>query len=235
MNHTDPSAGHLPTALRARRGAVVAAAGLSGLLVLVSMVVDPVPTAEGRDLIEGYAGDLTRSGLHTNLIHYGFALIAPVVYAMVALVRSRGAWLANVAGLLAVVGLSTLPGLVLLDFTTVAAALSADLDAAVAVEQQMNELGWFVVIVLPAFLSAMLALPVALAAMWRGGLVPGYLPVLAVATTLAMQFVPVWWIGFGANAVTMLVVARALATIPAEAWYGAPRDTRPSPVAAVVG
>lgn len=223
--------GEIPSALRTRRAAVIGAAGLSGLLVLVSMFVDPVPSADGRELIAGYAGDLTRSGLHTNLIHYGFALIAPVVYAMVALVRGRGAWLANVAGLLAVIGLSTLPGLVLLDFAGVATALSSDLDAAVAMEQQMNELGWFIVIVLPAFLAAMVALPLALTALWRGGLVPGWLPALVVVTTLTMQFGPAWWVGFGANAVTMLVVAWQLARIPAARWYGAGDPTaagRPS-------
>lgn len=216
----------VPTALRVRRHAVIAAAGLSGLLVLASMVVDPVPEASGRDLIVGYAGDLTRSGVHTNLIHYGFALTAPVVYAMVALVHGRGAWLANVAGVLAVIGLSTLPGLVLLDFTTVATALSADVDAAVAMEEQMGRLGWFLAIVAPAFLSAMVALPLALAAMWRAGLVPGWLPLLAVATTATMQFGPTWWIGFGANAVTSLAVAHALAQIPALTWFGSRTEAR---------
>ncbi len=215
MSHTE-----VPSALRIRRSAVIGAAGLSGLLVMASMFVDPVPEASGRELIAGYAGDLTRSGVHTNLIHYGFALIAPVVYAMVALVRGRGAWLANVAGLLAVIGLSTLPGLVLLDFSTVAAALSSDLDAAVAVEEQMGELGWFLAIVIPAFLSAMLALPIALAALWRAGLVPGFVPAAAVGTTLAMQFSPTWWIGFGLNALMMLAVAYFLARIPEQTWHG---------------
>ena len=217
----------VPSALRVRRRAVIAAAALSGLLVMISMFVDPVPEASGRELIEGYAGNMTRSGLHTNLIHYGFALIAPVVYAMVALVRGRGAWLANVAGLLAVIGLSTLPGLVLLDFTTVATSLTADLDTAVAMEEQMGEMGWFLVIVVPAFLSAMIALPLALAAMWRAGLVPGLLPLAFVVTTAAMQFTPVWWIGFGANALVMLAVAYFLARIPASTWFGTQSPARP--------
>ena len=53
------------------------------------------------------------------MIHYGFALFAPVAYAMVGLVRRRGAWIANLAGVLAVLGLSTLPGLVLVDYFSV--------------------------------------------------------------------------------------------------------------------
>jgi hypothetical protein len=47
------------------------------------MFVDPVPSGEGRELIQGYAANKGRQGLHTNLIHYGSALFAPVAYAMV--------------------------------------------------------------------------------------------------------------------------------------------------------
>lgn len=214
MNHSE-----IPAALRARRTFVIAAAALSGILVFVSMIVDPVPSAEGRELIAGYAGDLTRSGLHTDLIHYGFALVAPVVYAMVGLVRARGGWLANIAGVLAVIGLSTLPGLVLLDFTSVAAALSSDLDAAVALEAQLGQMPYFVLISLPAFASAVLALPIAIAALWRAGLVPGYFVAIAVLAALAPN-VATWWIGFGINAVWMVAVAVLLARIPLARWYG---------------
>ena len=208
------------SALRFRRAAVICAAGLSGLLVLVSMFVDPVPEADGGELIRGYSDSLTRSGLHTNLIHYGFALVAPVVYAMVALVRGRGAWLANVAGLLAVIGLSTLPGLVLLDFTSVAANLATDLDTAVAIDDQLGELPYFLAIVIPAFLAAVLALPVAVTAMWRAGLFPSYLPVIAVLAALAPNVAPTWWLGFGVNAIWMLTLAYFLARIPLITWYG---------------
>ena len=210
----------VPSALRFRRAAVIWAAGLSGILVLVSMFIDPAPEADGGELIKGYSESLTRSGLHTNLIHYGFALIAPVVYAMVALVRGRGAWLANIAGLFAVIGLSTLPGLVLLDFTTVAANLATDLDTAVAVEKQLGEMSYFLAIVIPAFVTAVLALPVAVAALWRAGLVPGYLPVVAVLAALAPNVAPTWWLGFGINALWMLALAYFLARIPLTRWYG---------------
>jgi hypothetical protein len=210
----------LSTAISARRWAVVGAAGLSGVLVMVSMFVDPVPSAVGRELVEGYADDQFRAGLHTNLIHYGFALIAPVVYAMVALVRGRGAWLANVAGVLAVLGLSTLPGLVLIDFASVATHLSSGQEAVAAMEDEMDGLGWFLAVVIPAFLTSILALPVAVAALWRARLVPGYLPVVAVVAALAPNVAPTWWLGFGINAVWMLVLAYFLARIPVGTWFG---------------
>ena len=210
----------VPSALRIRRGAVIGAAGLSGVLVMASMVVDPAPDADGVEMVAGYASDLTASGLHTNLIHYGFALLAPVVFAMVALVRGRGAWLANVAGVLAILGLTTLPGLVLLDFTSVATLLGSDLETLAAVEKEMEGLGWFVAIVAPAFLAAVLALPIAIAALWRAGLMPGFMPIAALLTALAMNVAPTWWLGFGINMVWMLVVAYYLARIPAARWYG---------------
>ena len=41
------------SALSFRRWAVILAAALSGIIVLVSMFADPVPGAEGRELIQG--------------------------------------------------------------------------------------------------------------------------------------------------------------------------------------
>jgi hypothetical protein len=110
------------SALSFRRWVVILAAGPSGVIVLISMLFDPAPDAEGRELIQAYAANDLAQGVHTNLIHYGFALFAPVAYAMVGLVRRRGAWIANLAGLLAVLGLSTLPGLVFIDYFSVAVA-----------------------------------------------------------------------------------------------------------------
>lgn len=211
----------MTTALSARRWAVVLAAALSGVLVLVSMLVDPAPSAEGRELIQGYSEDTTASGLHTNLIHYGFALFLPVAFAVVGLVRGRGAWLANVAALFAVIGLSTLPGLVLLDFTSVAAALETDLDTASAIQERMDELGWFLAIAVPAFLTSVLAVPLAALAAWRAGLFPWWVPVAAFVAMVAPNALP-WHVGFVLMALGMLVVAHALWRVPLERWHQGP-------------
>jgi hypothetical protein len=184
------------------------------------MVVDPVPEADGAELVAGYAADLTRSGWHTNLIHYGFALMAPVAYGIVALVRGRGAWLANVAGLFAIIGLSTLPGLVLLDFTSVAAALATDLDTATAIDTELESLTAFTAVIIPAFLTSVLALPLAVIAAWRARLVPGWLAIFGVVTLVALNAAPTWWLAFGTNAVWMAALAWALSRIPREVWFG---------------
>ncbi len=131
------------SALSFRRWAVILAAGLSGVIVLISMLFDPAPDAEGRELIQAYAANDRAQGVHANLIHYGFALFAPVAYAMVGLVRRRGTWIANLAGVLAVLGLSTLPGLVFIDYFSVAVEHVAGLEAAVNAEGAVEKLPGF--------------------------------------------------------------------------------------------
>jgi hypothetical protein len=207
------------SALSFRRWAVILAAALSGIMVLVSMFIDPVPIAEGRELIRGYAANEGRQGLHTNLIHYGFALFAPVAYAMVGLVRRRGAWIANVAGLLAMLGLSTLPGLVLLDYFGVGVEHVAGVEVAFNSQTAAEELPGFTVLMVPAFLTSLLAIPVATLALWRAGLVAWWLPVVTAATFLAPNLLPGWLIGFSLMAAGMLTVAWALWRIPEDVWH----------------
>lgn len=211
----------IPAALRLRRAFVIAAAALTGVLAFVSMMVDPAPEADGPDMVAAYAADLTASGLHTNLLHYGFALMAPVVFAAVGLVRRRGAALANVAGLLAVLGLTTLPGLVLTDFSMVAALrATGDLETLAAMDREIESLTWFTVIVVPAFVGALLAMPLAVTALWRAGLVPGFVVPVAFVAGLAPNFGPTWWSSWGPQLTGMLIIAVYLARIPVEHWYG---------------
>jgi hypothetical protein len=209
------------TALSFRRWAVILAAGLSGVIVLISIVVEPGRDAEGREIIQAYAPNDRAQGLHTNLIHYGFALFAPVAYAMVGLVRRRGAWIANLAGLLAVLGLSTLPGLVLLDYFSVAVAHVADLEVTVNAEDAVEKLPGFAAVTAPAFISSILAVPVATLALWRARLVAWWIPLVAVAASLGPNFLPgPAIVAFSVLAVGMVIVGWALWRIPAVAWYG---------------
>jgi hypothetical protein len=65
----------------------------------------------------------------------------------------------------------------------------------------------------------MLAMPVATLALWRAGLVPWWLPVVAAATFLAPNVIPGWLIGFSMMAAGMLAVAWALSRIPADVCH----------------
>ena len=209
------------SALSFRRWAVILAAGLSGVIVLISMLFDPAPDAEGRELIQAYAANDRAQGVHTNLIHYGFALFVPVAYAMVGLVRRRGAWIANLAGVLAVLGLSTLPGLVFIDYFDVAVEHAAGLEAAVNAGDAVEKLPGFAAVTVPAFISAILAVPVATLALWRARLVAWWIPLVAAAAFLGPNFLPgPAIVAFSVMAVGMLVVGWALWRIPVVAWYG---------------
>jgi hypothetical protein len=162
--------------------------------------------------------------VHTNLIHYGFALFAPVAFALVGLVRGRGAWLANIAGVLAVLGLTTLPGLVLIDYHDVATANVAGLDVAAAASDAAAELPGFLPLLLPAILSSMLALPLAATAAWRAGLVRWWVPLALVVSFASMRALP-GQVAFGLVALATAGLAYALWNIPAHRWFGE-RDER---------
>ena len=210
------------SALSFRRWAVILAAGLSGVIVLISIIIEPVHDAAGdRETLQAYAANDRAQGLHTNLIHYGFALSAPVAYAMVGLVRRRGAWIANLAGLLAVLGLSTLPGLVFLDYYDVAVVKTAGLEAAVNAGDAVEKLPGFAALLVPVFIPAMLAVPVATLALWRARLVAWWIPLVAAAGSLVPNFLPgPEIVTFSVLASCGLILAWALWRIPAVAWYG---------------
>jgi hypothetical protein len=215
------------SALSFRRWAVILAAGLSGVIVLISILVDPAPDAEGRELIQAYAANDRAQGLHSNLIHYGFALFAPAAYGMVGLVRRRGAWIANLAGVLAVLGLSTLPGLVLFDYFSVAVVHVAGLESGINAENAVEKLPGFDALTAPALISSILAVPVATLALWRARLVAWWLPLVAAAAFLGPNFLPSPAIvAFSVMAAGMLVVGWALWRIPVVAWYGSDHSDR---------
>jgi hypothetical protein len=220
------------SALRIRRWAIILAACFSGALVFVSMLVDPVPDASGAELIRGYSENPLLQGIHTNLIHYGYALFAPVAFALVGLVRGRGAWLANIAGLLAVIGLTTLPGLVVIDYHDVATANVAGVAVAVAASDAVGSLPGFLPIFVPAMLCAVLALPMATIAAWRDRLLHWSVPLAIVLAIGAVPLLPAR-VGFAPLALAMAGLAYALWRVPAPRWFGDERDAvRPEVVPA---
>jgi hypothetical protein len=137
---------------------------------------------------------------------------------MVGLVRGRGAWIANVAAVLAVIGLGTLPGLVLLDYLGVAMVNVTDVETAYRAEQETENLPGFTALLLPAFLASILAVPVATIATWRARLVPWWVAAIVTAAFLALQPLPNAVLAFGILAVAFLVLAYALWRIPVAVW-----------------
>jgi hypothetical protein len=74
------------------------------VLLVAGVFLDPDIEASGRELAQAYAESPGREQVSALAFHFAFVMWAPVVFALVGLVRGRGAWLANLAAVLAVLG-----------------------------------------------------------------------------------------------------------------------------------
>jgi hypothetical protein len=199
----------VPAALSFRRLAVVAAPLIAGALMVAGVFLDPDIGAEGRELAQAYAENPGRTQLGALAFHFAFVMWAPVVFALVARVRERGAWLANVAAVLAVLGATTLPGFLIVDFYDIAIAGELGLDAWQRVTDRLEGLPGANVLFVTGFLGHLLCLPVALLAAWRARLMPLWAAVAVTVALLLGQFGP-GGVGLVIAAAGMVVLSYAL-------------------------
>jgi len=208
-----------PQAVRLRRGLLIASPLLAGLLAIAGSIADPAAGISGREMYEIYAANPEAVQVKALALHWSYAFwIAPALL-IVGLVRGRGAWLANVAGALGFVGMTTMPGLLFVDFYDSAIGQLHGAEAAVAVSEHMEATMWGV----PAFAAPgaagfLLALPLAALALWRAGLVRWWAPVAALGAIAAFSLLSsvVLWGGWITPAcLAVFAVALARATRPA--------------------
>jgi hypothetical protein len=197
------------SALEFRRVALIVAPLLAAVLIVAGVFLDPDIDESGRDLAQEYADNPGVTQLSAVSFHFAFIVWAPLVFALAGPVRGRGAWLANVAALLAVFGATTLPGFLIVDFYDIAIAGELGLDAYDQVDDRLDELPGATVIFVSGFLGHVLCLPVALFAAWRAGLLPLWTPiVVSVATVLAQALQP---LGSGLLLLALSMVALSYA------------------------
>jgi hypothetical protein len=199
------------SALSFRRAALIAAPLLAAGLIVAGVFLDPDIDASGRELAEEYAANPGVTQLSALSFHFAFVAWAPLVFALVGLVRGRGAWLANVAAILAVLGATTLPGFLIVDFYDIAIVDAAGGETYEAVTDRLEELPGASVLFATGFLGHMLCLPVALFAAWRGALLPLWTPVAVTVAIVAAQVVQPFGSGLLILAVAMVALAYALA------------------------
>jgi hypothetical protein len=125
-------------------------------------------------------------------------------------IRGRGVWLANAAGLLAFLGATTLPGLLITDFYDSAIGQVAGVDTTARVNEMMEGMWGAKAILLPGLAGFLLALPVAALAAWRAGLVRWWAVVAVVGgiAVFLLSQVTVW--GTIATTLAFAVFAYAL-------------------------
>ena len=206
------------TALSVRRWVVIASPVLAGIFLIVGVVADPAPGDEGRDLWEQYAAEPDRLEWKSVGYHFAYLLFAPAVFSLVGLVRGRGAWIANVAGVLGILGLTTLPGLLVIDYYDSAIGRELGVDATVRVNAAIEE-GWGILaIAVPAFVGFILSLPLACVAAWRAGLLPWWAPAAVVVGPAVWIATRVTLPGAIVFALMLCVLAVALSRIGLATW-----------------
>jgi hypothetical protein len=202
-------------ALRVRSLAVVFAPLFAAILIVAGFFLDPAIDESGRDLAEEYAAHPGREQVSALAFHFAFAALALPAVALIVAVRGRGAWLANLAGFLAFLGLTTLPGFLLTDFYDIAIYGELGGDAWHAVNDRIEELPGATIMFLTGFLGYFFALPAALLGAWRGGLLPWWPALVVFLGGVSAQAIPD---GYG-----LLVWA---ATLAALTWALLERDRR---------
>lgn len=210
--------GKASPALRIRRGLLIASPVLAALLAILGSIADPAAGISGREMYEIYAEDPEAVQFKALALHWSYAFwIAPALL-LVGLVRGRGAWLANIAGALAFAGLTTMPGLLFVDFYDSAIGQLNGADAAVAVSEHMDATMWAV----PAFAAPgaagfLLALPLTALALWRAGLVRWWAAAAAfgaIAAFSMLSSVELWGAWITPVCLVAFAVAIARATSP---------------------
>jgi hypothetical protein len=200
----------LSSALAFRRWALVVLPLVAAVLIVAGVFLDPDIDASGRELAEEYADNPGVTQLSALSFHFAFVAWAPLVFALVGYARGRGAWLANVAAILAVLGATTLPGFLIVDFYDIAIVDTVGGDAYDDVTDRLEELPGATVLFITGFLGHLLCLPVALFAAWRARLLPLWVPLVVSLATIGAQVLQPFGSGLLVLAVAMVALAYAL-------------------------
>ena len=201
----DPAPGS--SARAARWWFLVLAPVLAGLLAVGGALADPAVDLSGAAMYERYAENPGPLQWKSLLYHFSYALWGLTALMLAGLVRRRGSWPATVAGLLALLGISTLPGFLLADFYDSALGQVHGVEGTLAVEQAMEGMWGLGVMAVTGAAGFFLCLPVAALAAWRGGLLPWWGAVAPVAGLAVGLFV------IGANVPGWAVVTVGFAVL----------------------
>ena len=176
-----PPVPRVSSALAIRRWTLVVAPVLAGLLAIGGAIADPGVDLDGAAMYERYADNPDPLQWKSVLYHFSYAFWGLAALLLAAAVRRRGAWIANVAGLLAFLGISTMPGFLVVDFYDSAIGQLFGHEAAVDVENAMTGMWGLAVMGGTGTIGFLLCLPVAALAAWRAGLIAWWAALAPVA------------------------------------------------------
>ncbi len=201
------------SALAVRRAFLIAAPVLAGIFAVIGAYADPAAGISGSRMYEIYTANPEPLQFKSLGFHWSYAFWIVPAFMAAAYIRGRGAWLANVAAFLGFIGMTTLPGLLFIDwYDSAIGQVHGGAEAVVAVQDRMSETMWGIPwFTMPGMLGLLLALPLATIALWRGGVVRWWAFVAVLAGQAAFMFSNVMWWGCAITTVCFTVFAYALA------------------------
>lgn len=201
----------------------------SGPLILAGLLATPYPDNAATTVREPF-----RTQLAADLLFLGYLLLVPAAFAMLRLVKRRGAILAHLGLILAVFGLVALPGLLSTDFYELGIAQLVGPAQADAVSNHLSTLPGAFLILLPSKFAGPVGLALIAVATWRSGSVRWW---TAVATALGIVAMAILARGVpaieaaGAIVLTAGLVGIAVSVlrdVPATASEAGPAAERPA-------
>ncbi|MDN4479590.1 hypothetical protein [Demequina muriae] len=198
-------------ALRMRRWALIAMPVLAGVLCTIATLADPAPGAVGPELDQAYTDGMAALQIKSFAFHWGYALWALPAVLIAASITQRGRAIANAAAVLGVFALATLPGMLMVDWIQSAIGQLHGPEAIAPVFALVEDQAWaFPLLQVPSMLGLFLALPLAMAALWRAGRVRWWGPAAALLAFIAFMVSAATWPGTVAATALLAIVAVAL-------------------------
>lgn len=185
-----------PAGVRVRRYALVSLPVLAGICLTVGAVADPAAGLDGDRMYELYAAHPDALQIKSLAFHWGYAFWIGTALLVAGLVRGRGVWLANLAGVLGFAGMTTLPGLLFGDWVDSATGQLWGVEGVNAMHDRVEQIAWGMPFFqTPGVAGLVLALPIAALALWRAGIVCWWAPVAVIAAFAAFVISSVTWPG----------------------------------------
>lgn len=200
-----------PFALRVRRHLLVASPVIAAALAVAGTLADPGAGTTGEEMNRIYTANPDPLQWKSVFFHWSYAFwIAPALL-LVSLVRGRGRWLANLAGVVGFVGLASMPGLLMIDYVDSAIGQLHGVAAIAEFHAHMEDTMWGVpALMLPGLVGFFLSLPLISLALLRAGLVRWWAPVSVLAGFLAFTVTMAAWWGLLVTLACHVVFAVAL-------------------------
>ena len=182
----DAEAARQPFALRIRRYLLVGSPVIAAALAIAGTVADPGTGTTGEEMNRIYTANPDPLQWKSFLFHWSYAFwIAPALL-LAAYVRGRGRWLANIAAVLGFTGVTTMPGMLTIDYVDSAIGQIHGVAAIGEFHALIDDTMWGLpAMLVPGLIGFALALPVVALALWRAGLVRWWAPAAVVAGSAA--------------------------------------------------